>query len=261
MSEFSNDSSSIDILNADLESPFEEEVYYELAKQFGEERLVTQCKFAGFRIDIVYHSKKEGIPKIAIECDGASYHSSKEAYLYDYHRQKILEDHGFVFHRIWSTNWWQNSAYETQKLIDFINSVEVTVTDISKNSRDEKTENAFTDSVELVNSDINIIPKTHHNIESTVTKDEIDIDDFVQAALFKNTVKVESKVKVKYLNNGKTLKVQIVDKPNPHFDKISDIQEINIKHPLAVSIIGKSVGDTSKVGSLDNYVEIIDIIN
>ena len=65
-----------------------------------------------------------GIPKIAIECDGAKYHSSQEAYLYDRHRQKILEEHGFVFHRIWSTNWWRNTSRETTKLIDFIKNVE-----------------------------------------------------------------------------------------------------------------------------------------
>ena len=259
LSEFSNDSSSIDILNADLESPFEEEVYYELAKQFGEERLVTQCKFAGFRIDIVYHSKKEGIPKIAIECDGASYHSSKEAYLYDYHRQKILENHGFVFHRIWSTNWWRNSAHETRKLIDFIKNIEAT--DTTRNSQEKKTDEAFTDKVNLIGSNISTIPKSQYDNESKEPKNNNGIEDSVQTALFKNTVKVNSKVKVKYLNNGKTLKVQLVDKPNPHFDKITGIQEINIKHQLAVSIVGKSVGDTSKVGNLDNYVEIIEIMN
>ncbi|MBK8482795.1 MAG: DUF4011 domain-containing protein [Saprospiraceae bacterium] len=83
-----------------LESPFEEEVFQTLVHTFGENKLFPQFQFAGFRIDIVYDSKIKGIPKIAIECDGAKYHSGREAYLYDIHRQKQLEKHGFVFHRI-----------------------------------------------------------------------------------------------------------------------------------------------------------------
>jgi very-short-patch-repair endonuclease len=108
--------------NDKLESPFEEEVYQALAERFGEKKLVPQYQFAGFRVDIVYEASN-GI-KIAIECDGAKYHSSREAYLYDRHRQTILENHGFVFHRIWSTNWWKNHKAETNKLIQFIGKVE-----------------------------------------------------------------------------------------------------------------------------------------
>ena len=95
--------------NPEAESPFEEEVYQVLAANFDESKIIQQLQFAGFRIDMVYDPQHPGLPKIAIECDGASYHSSREAYLYDRHRQKILENHGFVFHRIWSTNWWRNS--------------------------------------------------------------------------------------------------------------------------------------------------------
>jgi superfamily I DNA and/or RNA helicase/very-short-patch-repair endonuclease len=112
-----------------LESPFEEEVYEILASHFGEEKLITQFKCAGFKIDIVYDTKLPNVPKIAIECDGAKEdHSSREAYLYDRHRQKILEQQGFVFHRIWSTNWWQNTSRETKKLVDFIKQTETNKT-------------------------------------------------------------------------------------------------------------------------------------
>ncbi len=130
----------------ELESPFEEEVYQSLVEHFGTEKLHPQLKFAGFRIDIVYDPKIEGIPKIAIECDGAKYHSSKEAYLYDRYRQKILEEHGFVFHRIWSTNWWRNPKRETTNLIEFIKKTESA---IKRNFKDySKTADAFTDDIE-----------------------------------------------------------------------------------------------------------------
>lgn len=102
------------------ESPFEEEVYQMLKERFEKENLKLQYKFSGFRIDIVYDTLIPGAPKIAIECDGAKYHSGREAYLHDTHRQNILEKNGFIFHRIWSTSWWQNSSREFEKLADFI---------------------------------------------------------------------------------------------------------------------------------------------
>lgn len=132
----------------DLESPFEEEVYQCLADRLGADKLIPQLQFAGFRIDIVYDSKIVGVPKIAIECDGAKYHSSREAYLYDRHRQKILETHGFVFHRIWSTNWWRNSSREISKLVDFIRKIESTA---NPNYKDHShTAFAFTDDVVII---------------------------------------------------------------------------------------------------------------
>jgi len=100
LSENTTKSASFDAFKGgDLESPFEEEVYQSLADHLGTEKLIPQLQFAGFRIDIVYDPKIVGVPKIAIECDGAKYHSSRKAYLYDRHRQKILENQGIGFHR------------------------------------------------------------------------------------------------------------------------------------------------------------------
>lgn len=120
----SNKSITIEHPDAELESPFEEEVFNILSDHFESRKIIPQFKFAEFRIDIVYEPQIDGLPKIAIECDGASYHSSNEAYLYDYHRQKILESHGFIFYRIWSTNWWRNPKREAKQLIDFIKKIE-----------------------------------------------------------------------------------------------------------------------------------------
>ena len=81
LSENSEKSEMIDTIGLGLESPFEEEVYEELVQHLNKENILIQHKFAGFRIDMVYDSKIKDIPKIAIECDGANYHSSQEAYL------------------------------------------------------------------------------------------------------------------------------------------------------------------------------------
>jgi very-short-patch-repair endonuclease len=102
------------------ESPFEEEVYFRLAEKIGQERIEQQYKIGGFRIDMVVTSKLTGKPLIAIECDGAKYHSSNEAYAWDMFRQKQLEAYGLRFHRIWSTNWWDMPEKELEKLVTFI---------------------------------------------------------------------------------------------------------------------------------------------
>ena len=258
LTENTTKSSSIDILNADLESPFEEEVYQALTDHFEESNIIPQLQFAGFRIDLVYDSKKLGIPKIAIECDGAAYHSSQEAYLFDKHRQNILEGHGFVFHRIWSTNWWRNPKREINKLVKFIKSIENSNPSIFEDK--SKTGLAFTDDIKIANGELQkISPELQKEVKETI--EAISENDVIQTDLFKDAVKIGSKVKVKYLNNGKDLKVQIVEKEINKSEKANGIQKVSIKSPLAVALIGKGIGETAKVGNLDNYVEILEIIN
>jgi superfamily I DNA and/or RNA helicase/transcription elongation GreA/GreB family factor len=257
LSENTNNSASYNsFISGDLESPFEEEVYQSLAETLGTENLIPQLQFAGFRIDIVYDPKIIGVPKIAIECDGAKYHSSQEAYLYDRHRQKILEEHGFVFHRIWSTNWWRNTSRETTRLIDFIKNVE------SSYKREfvdhTNTAFAFTDDFEFIED--NNTQSTYLESEKEIEKiKSINTETIIQTKLFKDEIKLGSKIKVKYVNNGKDINVQIVETENNESSK--NIQKIYFRSALAISLIGHSVGDIVKIGNLDNYVEIMEIKN
>lgn len=104
------------------ESPFEQEVYTRLSNFIKPDRIKLQYQCAGFRIDmaILPENPNSGEPIIAIECDGASYHSSTEAYVWDIFRQKHLEKYGFTFYRIWSTNWWLNPEKEMENLLEFV---------------------------------------------------------------------------------------------------------------------------------------------
>jgi len=242
----------------ELESPFEEEVYQCLADHLGTDKLIPQLQFAGFRIDIVYDPKVIGVPKIAIECDGAKYHSSREAYLYDRHRQKILETHGFVFHRIWSTNWWRNSSRETTKVVDFIKQVESTS---NPNYNDHShTAYAFTDDIVIIEDYVSqsSFIDTEKDNETIQAIEKIAP---VQTKIFTEEVKLNSKVQVKYMNNGKDMNVQLVLTENNKNDNSSGVQKVYYKSPLAGSLLGHTVGDIVKIGNLDNFVEIIKIIN
>jgi superfamily I DNA and/or RNA helicase/transcription elongation GreA/GreB family factor/very-short-patch-repair endonuclease len=258
LAENSTKSTTIDNLNEDLESPFEEEVYEALTEHFDEKNIIPQLQFAGFRIDLVYDTKHIGLPKIAIECDGAAYHSSQEAYLHDRHRQKILEGHGFVFHRIWSTNWWRNPQKETKKLVEFIESIENSSPSIFEDK--SKTGLAFTDNITIIENELSKVSQ-HLKKDLKETVEAVSKKEEIQTTLFKETITANSKVKVKYLNIDKDLKVHLVDQIVSKLEKSNGIQKINLKTPLGVALKGKSVGDTVKIGGLDKYVRILEIIN
>lgn len=102
------------------ESPFEDEVYSRLIQHIDPKRVEQQFKVGGFRIDIVIHPNTASGKRIALECDGAKYHTSPEAYAWDVFRQKQLEKFGFAFHRIWSTKWWDSADQELESLLTFI---------------------------------------------------------------------------------------------------------------------------------------------
>ena len=103
------------------ESPFEEEVYSWLAEAIGADRVKLQYKCGGFRIDMVVFPKSgDSKVKLAIECDGAAYHSDQLSWHYDIYRQDQLEQEGFIFRRIWSTNWWRKPEKEFEHLLKVI---------------------------------------------------------------------------------------------------------------------------------------------
>lgn len=103
----------------DFDSPFEKAVYDFL--QSKGYNVVTQVGCSGFRIDMaVKHPTQSGKFAIGIECDGASYHSSRTARERDRLRQAVLEDMGWTIYRIWSTDWIKDPKTEETKLINAI---------------------------------------------------------------------------------------------------------------------------------------------
>ncbi len=87
--------------------------------------LVPQVGASSYRIDLVaQHPQQRGRYVLAIECDGASYHSSPTARDRDRLRQQQLENLGWKFHRIWSTDWFMRKDEEvTRALAAYENAV------------------------------------------------------------------------------------------------------------------------------------------
>ena len=103
----------------DAESPFEEEVLRSL-RAMGYD-VTPQVGVAGYRIDIgVRHPSEPGRFVLGVECDGAAYHSSKDARSRDRLRQQVLEGLGWRIHRIWSTAWYAYRQGEERRLRDAI---------------------------------------------------------------------------------------------------------------------------------------------
>ncbi|SHJ80608.1 Protein of unknown function [Anaerocolumna jejuensis DSM 15929] len=109
--------SSNDVVNVD--SPFEEAVYDFLIKN--SYQVSTQVGCSGYRIDMaIKHPSLSGRFVIGIECDGATYHSSRTARERDRLRQTILEDIGWKIYRIWSTDWIKDPVTEGQRLLEAV---------------------------------------------------------------------------------------------------------------------------------------------
>jgi very-short-patch-repair endonuclease len=103
----------------EADSIFEEQVAARLAA-LGHD-VKGQIGTAGFFIDLaVADREKPGRFVLGIECDGAQYHSSRSARDRDRLRQSVLEAHGWVLHRIWSTDWFLRPEEETEKVVQAI---------------------------------------------------------------------------------------------------------------------------------------------
>jgi superfamily I DNA and/or RNA helicase/very-short-patch-repair endonuclease len=101
------------------ESDFEVEVARSL-RTFGYD-VHAQVGVAGYHLDLaVVDPDHPGRYLLAIECDGATYHSAKSARDRDRLRQEVLERLGWRVHRIWSTDWFRDPQGETSRVVSRI---------------------------------------------------------------------------------------------------------------------------------------------
>jgi very-short-patch-repair endonuclease len=107
------------VVNTSTDSEFEDHVIQQL-KSIGCDA-IPQVGVKGYSIDIgVKHPNWPHGFIMGVECDGASYHSSKSARDRDRLRQNVLEGLGWNLYRIWSTDWFNDPVRETEKLREAI---------------------------------------------------------------------------------------------------------------------------------------------
>ena len=99
-----------------VDSPFQQEVVRRLQERGYQvhQEVASHNKF----VDIgVVDPERPGRYILGIECDGASYHSSRSARDRDRLRQMLLEDKGWKLHRIWSTDWFRSPERELERAV------------------------------------------------------------------------------------------------------------------------------------------------
>ncbi len=102
-----------------FDSDFEKFVHDRLRAEGYE--VVSQVGVSGFSIDLAVRDPASPATfLLGIECDGASYHSSRSARDRDILRQQVLEGLGWTIYRIWSTDWFRDPHGQGKKLIQFI---------------------------------------------------------------------------------------------------------------------------------------------
>lgn len=103
----------------EMDSIFEEQVANALIEKGYQ--VHAQVGIAGFFIDLaIADPERPGRYLLGIECDGAAYHSSRSARDRDRLRQSVLEDHGWIIHRIWSSDWFQRPREQLERTIGAI---------------------------------------------------------------------------------------------------------------------------------------------
>lgn len=187
----------------DESNVFERSVYQQL-----QERgiiAIPQVGFAGYKIDFgILHPDNHSKFILALECDGANYHSSATARDRDRLRQEVLENLGWRFYRIWSTDWFLNQSREMTKLLEAIEDAKTT--SINVNCKPQKPE-IKVESVESVNHinnlGIEIIPYTKYSVSyegyPEMFYNEVESSYKVEN-LIEEIVKVESPIHIRELS-------------------------------------------------------------
>jgi very-short-patch-repair endonuclease len=115
------------------DSDFEEQVAAEVVASGYTVHAQVGC--AGFFIDLaVVDPNHPGRYVLGIECDGASYHNARSARDRDRLRQNVLEGLGWRIHRIWSTDWFNNPETELRKVLQALQTAQISTPPFSLNA-------------------------------------------------------------------------------------------------------------------------------
>jgi very-short-patch-repair endonuclease len=98
-----------------FESDFEKQVY-EALRHRGLQ-VDTRVGVGSYRIDLAVVDPRDPARYcLAVECDGATYHSGRSVRERDVARQQLLERRGWAFERIWSRDWWRDPQREVERI-------------------------------------------------------------------------------------------------------------------------------------------------
>ena len=188
----------------EMDSPFEEEVYKAI-KELGYD-VECQVGSQGFFIDLaIRHPRSPGKYLLAIECDGASYHSSANARDRDRLRQSVLESVGWKIHRIWSTDWFRNAKAEVIRVQEKIEAllkkeddgVKEAPTQIPKKRAEVTIERVEVEEDDLASDVYAVADVSEFGLDKYDNFEDVPLADLEKAAL--EVIKVESPVHIQII--------------------------------------------------------------
>lgn len=239
------------------DSPFEDHVI-EVINSLGYVA-VPQVGVSSYFIDIgVKHPTYEFGYICGVECDGASYHSSKSARDRDRLREEVLNRLGWDLYRIWSTDWFRDvlscreqlKRYLDGRLRELLGSTDAVV----KRSTDDQ--NVDVDQMMFEPYD-----ESHDKNGDEDEHDDInDISEHIpQSVKSDKFVEKNTKFTVKYLNGpraGVSTKFWFSGKTNDHTHLLDGYVSIGDDSPLGGAVNGAELNEVCSFSHGDNNIEV-----
>ena len=152
-------------------------------------------------------------------------------------RQEVIEGLGWEFHRIWSTDWFNDPKAETERLIKNLNNKLEILLKSKSVTKDISTTNGKRNSLNINQSENDSKPKPVQTSLQIDTSEQLAFkvsDNDVRA----KEISINSEVKIEFLDNNKKRQFIIIDGPN-------DLEKgfLSSKAPLAKIILGLELGD------------------
>jgi len=244
------------------ESPFEDYVAQQIETMGC--IAVPQVGVAGFRIDLgVRHPDWPYGYILGVECDGATYHSSKSSRDRDRLRQEILEGLRWKLHRIWSTDWFRNPRNEIEKLREAIYERLETIKNSKIDPLEREAEHTLfdehpTDPDHASQANLPIGMGKNDIFMQTATNGEQPIRNLSPHSYSEEPIiSLGSKVKIENLSEGgkKLAFTLIAGESNPEEGLVG------IYSPLGAALIDAQIGDSVEylVGSYIKEVRVLEI--
>ena len=236
--------------NGDTESPFEDYVAAQLERLGCE--VTPQVGASGFRIDLgIKHPDWPYGYLLGVECDGATYHSSKSSRDRDRLRQEVLEGLGWKIHRIWSTDWFRNPKNEIEILKEVIQS---TIDENKRLGGQPKNSPPINDEDDLNDEDVLDWPQS---LEQKPTPEIRKDPDIKMKEPAERLIQIGSVVRVKQISEGGgVLEITLI-----HGENDPDNGMVGVHAPLGSALLGAAADEIIeyKVGAYIKEVQILSI--
>jgi len=182
-----------------IESGFEKLIAEEIRKHGYEVHTNIGC--SGYRIDIgIVNKNKPSEYILGILCDGNNYHAAKTARDREITQHEVLKLLGWSLHKIWSTDWWENSDRVINGTLEAIKIAELSKGRVAEMLKPEHIIKEHAVAAQVFNSSLIVEEKLVTNVDSAINEYNICIldevmsvssDDFLQ---YRNFEKIKDQI-------------------------------------------------------------------